>query len=84
MKLGWQIAIVVAAVATGLYMSRKPWQVFVGQRAGLEQTKQEMREAESERERMLIEKQKLTSPIGKEERLRKEGYVKKGEKPVDN
>ena len=84
MKLGWQITIIVAAVATGLYMSRKPWQVYNEQRTNLEDIRTEMRQAELEREKMLLEKQKLASPLGKEEILRKTGALKKGEKHAED
>ena len=84
MKLGWQITIVVAAIAAGLYLSRKPWQVYGEQRNNLADIKAEMREAEAERERMLREKMDLSSPLGKERRIRDAGALKKGEKYVEN
>jgi hypothetical protein len=85
MKLGWQTYVVVAvAVGTGLYLSRKPWQVYRQQEVKAQETMREMREAEQERERLQIEKIKYSSPLGKEEELRKRGYGKAGETRVDD
>ena len=80
MKLGWQTYVVVAAaIGTGLYLSRKPWQVYLEQGAAAEDTMLEMRRAEQERERMQIEKSRYSSPLGKEEELRTRGHLKPGE-----
>jgi hypothetical protein len=83
MKLGWQVAIVVAAVGTGLYLSRKPWIVYGEQMRSLEETRQEMREAESEHERLLKQEMELSSPLGKEKLWRNKGRLKKGETPAN-
>jgi len=84
MKLGWQTYVVVAAaVGTGLYLSRKPWQVYREQDAKAKESMREMREAEQERERLQIDKIKYSSPLGKEEELRDRGYTKSGETPVE-
>jgi hypothetical protein len=84
MKLGWQTYVVVAAaVGTGLYLSRKPWQIYREQDAKTRETIREMREAEQERERLQIDKIKYSSPLGKEEEMRTRGYTKAGETPVE-
>ena len=84
MKLGWQTYVVVAAaVGTGLYLSRKPWQVYQEQNAKAKESMREMREAEKERERLQIDKIKYSSPLGKEGELRGRGYIKAGEVPVE-
>lgn len=82
MKLGWRVAILVAAVAAGLYLSRKPWQVYGEQNAKLGEVKAEMHEAEVERERLMRQEMKLSSPLGKEEIMRDKGWSKPGETPA--
>lgn len=82
MKLGWRVAILVAAVAAGLYLSRKPWQVYGEQSAKLGEVKAEMHEAEVERERLMRQEMKLSSPLGKEEIMRDKGWSKPGETPA--
>jgi len=84
MKLGWQVGIVVAAVVAGLYASRKPWQVFREQRSNVAEIQAEMREAESEHVRLLEEKLKLSSPLGKEEFMRKLGWYRPGERKIED
>ena len=84
MKLGWQTYVVVAAaVGTGLYLSRKPWQVYQEQNAKAKESMREMHEAEQERERLQIDRAKYSNPLGKEEELRRRGHTKPGETPVE-
>jgi len=58
MKLGWLVAVVVLATATGLYLSRKPWQVYREQQAKAEGIKADMSEAEKERVRLMEQKKR--------------------------
>ena len=83
MKLGWQIAVVAVAVGTGLFLSRKPWQVYRQKKLSVQQAQAEMAGAERERERLTKEKMKYETSLGKEEILRNKGLVKKGEVPID-
>ncbi len=83
MKIGWRIFIIVTACATGLYLSRKPWSVFQEQRGKTNLSVQEMKAAEQERTRLLQQKTRLDSPIGKEEAVRDMGFQKVGEAPVE-
>ena len=83
MKLGWQFAIIAAAVACGLFFSRKPWEAFRDQQAKANEAQLEMRNAEQERERLLKEKMKYSSPVGKEQAIRNKGWTKPGESLAD-
>jgi hypothetical protein len=83
MKLGWRIFIVVTACATGFYLSRKPWEVYRGQEGKSKEISSEMREAEQERERMMREKMKYGSSLGREQHMRDKGWAKPGETPIE-
>lgn len=84
MKLGWQIFIVVSAVGVGLFLSQKPWQVYKDQQGKAEGVVAEMREAELERERLMKEKMKASSPLGREQKIREKDWTKPGEKVLGN
>jgi hypothetical protein len=84
MKLGWQLTIIAAAVVCGLFFSRKPWEMFRDQQAKAKEAQLEMREAEQERERLLKEKMKYSSSVGREEAVRNKGWTKPGESLVDS
>ena len=84
MKLGWRIFIVVTACAAGLYLSRKPWEVYRGQETKSKEISGEMREAEQERERMTREKMKYGSSLGREQIMRSKGWSKPGETPIES
>jgi len=83
MKLGWRISFVVLALGTGLFLSRKPWGVLREQQSKTNQIEQEMQLAEKERERLMKEKSKLDSPLGKEELVRGQGLIRPGETAVE-
>lgn len=83
MKLGWRVFIVVAACATGFYLSRKPWDVYRDQQAKSKEISAEMQEAEKERERMMREKMKYSSSVGKEQIMREKQWSKPGETPIE-
>ncbi len=83
MKLGWRFAIVLVAVFVGMYLSRKPWEVYRVQQAKTNDVYQEMKEAEEERSRLMKDRMKLSSPLGKEQTLREQGWHKPGEIPVE-
>ena len=75
--------IVVAACATGLYLSRKPWEVYRQQEAKSKEVSAEMREAEQERERMMREKMKYGTSVGREQVMRDKHWTKPGETPIE-
>lgn len=83
MKLGWRIFIVVTACATGFYLSRKPWEVYRGQEAKAADISREMKDAEQERERMMREKMKYGTSVGREQIMREKLWTKPGEAPIE-
>ena len=83
MKLGWRIFVVMAAVGAGLYLSRKPWQVYRDQQVKVAGATSEMQAAEQERERLMKEKMKYGSALGREQKMREAGWIKAGEQPVE-
>ncbi len=82
MKLGWRIVIVVAALGTGMYLSRKPWEVYREQKAKASAVTLEMNKAEKEREKMMDEKASVDSALGREKAIRDAGWTKPGETPI--
>ncbi len=83
MKKGWQIFIVVAAIGTGVFLSQRPWQVYKEQQNKADGIVSEMQEAERERERLMKEKTKAMSPLGREERIRGKNWTRPGEVVLD-
>jgi len=83
MKLGWRIFIVVIAVGVGLYLSRKPWEVYRDQQGKVASATSEMQAAEQERERLMKEKMKYNSALGREQKMREAGWIKPGEQPIE-
>jgi len=83
MKLGWRILIVVAAIGVGGYLSRKPWEVYKDQQSKVTNATAEMQAAEQERERLMKEKMKYGSALGREQKMREAGWIKPGEQPVE-
>lgn len=84
MKLGWRVAIVVLAVGTGLYLSRKPWEVYREQKAKANAATKEMEQAEKDRVRLVEQKAHAGSSYGREEAIRKIGWRKPNETSADN
>jgi hypothetical protein len=82
-KAIWNSLFVVAAVAAGLLLSAKPWQVYTEQRALADQSIEEMREAEKNRNELTRQKARYESSIGREELARKQGYLAEGERPIE-
>lgn len=78
----FSVLLVLSAVGLGVYLSRKPWQVYAEQRASAEAARREMQAAERERADLLRQKAHVDSPMGKEELAREAGFVKPGETPL--
>ena len=74
--------IVGVAVAMGLFLSKRPWEVYREQQAKATSANKAMKEAERERELLMTQKSKLTSPVGREEIVRGKGYHKPGETSI--
>lgn len=79
----WNVLFVAVAVATGIALSAKPWQIYGQQKERAESAKAQMREAEMNREELTRLKARYENPIGREELARKQGYTKPGEQTVD-
>ena len=78
----WNLTFVLAAAATGLALSYRPWSVWRDHRAKADQHVQEMRDAERSREELIRQRARMETPLGKEEMAREQGYLKPGETPV--
>lgn len=75
--------LVVAAVAVGVFLSIRPWQIYAEQKSLAEDKIQQMKLAEDNRVRLMESKVRLESPSGREEAARDYGYRKPGEQPID-
>ena len=82
MKPGWRVLVVCVAVAAGLFLSKRPWEVYREQQAKATSANRAMQDAERERELLMTQKSKLTSPVGREEIVRAKGYHKPGETSI--
>jgi cell division protein FtsB len=83
MKLGWRVFVVVAAMGVGVYLSRKPWEVYRDQQGKVSSATAEMQAAEQERERLMKEKMKYGSALGREQKMRDAGWIKPGEQLIE-
>jgi hypothetical protein len=79
----WNTVFVVAAVATGVALSLKPWQVYAEQRTLANEKIAEMERAEASRTTLMEKKVRMTNSTGREEIARNYGYVRAGEQPLD-
>lgn len=71
--------IVFWAIAAGVFVSLKPWQVFQKQSTEAKQRVKEMHDAETRRDLLLRTEARMQSSIGREEQARKAGYLGPGE-----
>ena len=81
-KLVFSFVFILVAIGLGVYLSRKPWQVYTEQRANADGSVREMQKAERERADLLRKKTHVDSPMGKEELVRDAGFTKPGETPL--
>ena len=81
-KFVWNIVVVGAAVATGVALSIRPWQVYREQKQLASDAVQEMREAEGKKTDLTRQKSKYESALGREELARKQGYRRADERPI--
>ena len=79
----WKTLFVGAALATGIGLSIKPWQVYAEQREIANQRIEEMRSAEANRTQLLEKKVRLSNATGREQIARSYGYVGPGEQPLE-
>jgi hypothetical protein len=74
--------LVGVAVAGGLGFSARPWMLARQERA---EAAMQIRQAEKDEAQMVRDREEqahLGTELGKEERLRDQGYYKKGEEPL--
>lgn len=79
----FNVLFIGAAVGTGLYLSRGPWQMYRQQKSKADQAQGQMRAAEKEREQLTKENAHSDTPAGREEAARKAGFLKPGEQKVE-
>lgn len=77
------VVVVVAALGTGLYLSRAPWKAYRQQRSLANAQMREMRDAERQRADLLHEEARVRSSVGREELARKAGFVRPGEERLN-
>ena len=77
------VAVVVAAVGTGLYLSRKPWTEYSEQRKLARQAETEMSQAESERAEYVKQTARAETFTGREAIARERGYRRPNESSVE-
>jgi len=75
--------IISWAIAAGVFVSIKPWQVYRKQNEDAIQRKREMHDAESRRDDLLRKEARAQSSVGREELARKAGYLAPGESSTD-
>jgi hypothetical protein len=71
--------IVFWAIAAGVCVSIRPWQVYQKQNTEAQQRLKEQRDAETRRDDLLSRESRAASSIGREELARKAGWVGPGE-----
>jgi hypothetical protein len=74
--------IVVAAMAAGVVVSVRPWQVYQDQRKQANQQIADMAKSEKKYEQLVRDEARLRSNIGKQEMARARGYLPQGELPA--
>ena len=79
----WSFLFVGSAIAAGIVLSLKPWQVYADQRSLANQKIEEMRVAEANRTKLLEKKVRMSNATGREEIARNYGYVGPGERPLE-
>ncbi len=80
-RTGWLLVVSVVAVLFGLYLSRRPWQVYAAQRADRYEALQKLKEVEVAQAALTRQKLKMESPLGRQVLAREKGLRKSGEKP---
>lgn len=82
-RFAWVICVAIAAIATGLALSWRPWWDFREHEVKRQQAVAEKRAAQAERSELLGQKARIETPVGKEELARSRGYVRPGEVPLE-
>jgi hypothetical protein len=74
--------IVGVAIAAGLAVSIRPWQVYQDQRKLADDQITQMHKSEQKFEQLVRDEARMRSNIGKEEMARDRGYLPQGEVPA--
>jgi len=82
-SIGVVVVVVVAAVGTGLFLSRKPWIDYREQKSLANDAKLDMQKAESDRAGYVRQTAKAESRAGREAIARERGYRRPNETPID-
>ena len=83
-KLVLNAVVFLSAVALGVGLSIKPWQVYVLQRKQADFAVAQMKAAEKDLADLTRKRAQYDSELGKEELARNEGYREKDETPVED
>ncbi|MFN7172818.1 MAG: hypothetical protein ACK4P3_08570 [Fimbriimonadaceae bacterium] len=78
------IFIVLGAVAAGLYLSKEPWAYYQQQKEEARLSTERMQEAERKRAELIQQIAEYESSSGKEALARTRGYLRPGERPVED
>lgn len=78
-KIATGVLFVAAAASLGIYFSRGPWLAYREQKQKADTATSEMHKAEQEKNELLSQEAKLSSPMGREATVRSQGYRKSDE-----
>jgi len=78
-NLLWLSLCGLLAIACGVALSLRPWQLYREQRLRSNEAVHQMRKAESDKVALLRQESRFASPAGKEELARSRGYSRPGE-----
>lgn len=82
-KLAWHTLFALLAISIGIALSIRPWQLYRDQREKAQDAATEMKAAERDRADLIRTRNRYESPVGREELARERGYLKPGERPLD-
>lgn len=82
-RFAWKAVFVLAALATGVALSYRPWSVYLQHRERADHRLAEMREAEAQRVELTERRARLDTKTGREETARGYGFRKPGEVPPE-
>jgi hypothetical protein len=82
-KLIFNLVFVAAAVACGIFLSLRPWRVYLQVRRQADLQIEAMKQAEARHAQDLIEEARYSSTSGREELARRRGLRKTNEIPTN-
>jgi hypothetical protein len=81
-RFTWFLVCVAVAIGIAIYLNRETISLYREQIAKQRTAEAEMARHEDAKAKLLREKARLQSPVGREEEARKSGYRREGEKQV--